>query len=336
MKVVTPEINPNVLYRHKLRPEWGLAALHHRAEDKRAFQFEDGKIRIFKSGYLHHLLPVDAPTDRTARTLERLGNNVGHEPTKSAASKAGANALPVAAQILLFSDLYPEGFVGAAWRKTKRGFNASRRLKRHRNASVTEAQSTLSYSALAGALASSQTEEVVARLHAMLRASDLVTPKQADSLNKVKPEDAQRLITALHGLLYGEDAPLAIRFERWVTALERPLRKTPSWSLATAPLALTRPGEHVCVRTASFARQAQWMAPRLVKERQVSGRLYERWLAMANTVGDELRQAGLAPRDHLDIFDFMAETLTPKRMKEARELYERQLLVPEVVESQSA
>jgi len=331
-QVATPEIDPNLLYRHTLRPEWGLAAFHHRTGDKRAFQFEDGRIRVFKCGYLHHLLVVDAPTVRSARTLERLGNSAGQERIASAAPKAAGNALPVAAQILLFSKLYPEGFVGAKWRQGKRGFNATRRLKRHRNASVTEAQSTLSYGALAGALASGRTKEVVDQLRTMLRASDLVTPKEADSLN-VKAEDAKLLVAALHGLLYGEDAPMAIRFERWVTALERPLRKTPSWSLVTAPLSLACPGEHVCVRASNFARQAQWMAPLLVKERQVSGRLYERWLAMANAVADELRQAGLAPRDHLDVYDFMAETLKPKMVKAARELYETQLSAPEIAES---
>ena len=331
-QVATPEINPKLLYRHTLRPEWGLAAFHHCAEDKRAFQFEDGKIRVFKTDYLHHLLPVDAPTERSARTLERLGAAC-HERTTAAAPAAGPKSLPVAAQVLLFSKLYPEGFVGAKWRKAKRGFNAKRRLKRHRNASVTEAQSALSYSALAAALASGGTKEAVDRLREMLRASDLVTPKEADSLN-VKAEDAEHLITALHGLLYGENLPFAVRFERWVTALARPLRKTPSWSLATAPLTIIRPSEHVCVRGPMFARQAQWMAPRLASERQVSGRLYERWLAMANAVANELRLAGLAPRDLLDVYDFMAETMTPKKVREARELYEQQLVVPEVVESQ--
>ncbi len=333
-QVATPEIDPNLLYRHTLRPEWGLAAFHHRAEDKRAFQFEDGRIRVFRSDFLHHLQAVDAPTDRSARTLERLGA-AGNERTKAAKPQSGPQSLPIAAQILLFSKLYPEGFVGAKWRKAKRGFNAKRRLKRHRNASVTEAQSTLSYSALAGALASGQAKEVADRLCEMLRASDLVTAKESKSLN-VKADDAEQLITALHGLLYGENLPFAIRFERWVTALARPLKKTPSWSLATAPLTITRPSEHICVRASIFGRQAQWMAPRLVKERQVSGRLYERWLSMAKAVGEELKEAGLTPRDLLDVYDFMSETMTPKKVKEARELYENQLVVPEVAESQSA
>jgi hypothetical protein len=42
---------------------------------------------------------------------------------------------------------------------------------------------------------------------------------------------------------------------------------------------------------------------------------------MAKMVGDELESAGLAPRDMIDVYDFIVDTLTPKNIEKARAMH---------------
>jgi hypothetical protein len=318
------ETQPNekdLIYRHALRPEWGLAVLVDSEDDKSTFQFEDGKVRVFKRAYLHHMQTVDAPADETARTLARLGASEAKKPANETGKTEAA--LPLDAQIMLFQSLYPEGFSDEKWQNTRRGSADQRRLKRHRQAALDEASEFLAEKPLAEAIAQGRHAEVMTRLAALLEATDLVTKAQVAPLC-IAAEEGKRaadFVSMLYALLYTSEDPLSIRFERWVTELEMSCGGTPSWTLATAPLALARPDEHVPVRPASFARQAAWMAPQLAKEREVKGRSYERWLDMTRRVVEALRGADLAPQDNLDVYDFMLETLTPKRMDQARELY---------------
>jgi hypothetical protein len=308
-------LNENLIYQHTLRPQWGLAIPVWRKDDKRAFQFEDGEVRVFKRGYLDLLQAVDAPPDKTARTLARLG--VADDLGKKIDTKG---ALPFAAQVALFASLYPKGFKGSKWRKAKRGFDAKRRLKRHRNPAITEATTVLAEEPLKAMVAAGEYVELHQRLVGLLESTNLVTKAQVRPLKEL-PEAQIRLVAmALHGLLHG-DGKFPIRFERWVTELETALGKTPKWSLVTAPLALAKPGEYVCVKRSSFTRQAKWMAPRLRGLSKVSARTYERLNRMAKMVGDELESAGLAPRDMIDVYDFIVDTLTPKNIEKARAMH---------------
>jgi hypothetical protein len=315
----TSEPKPDLIYRHVDRPEWGLAAFLYSHEDKRAFQFEDGKVRLFKRGYFHHLQLVDAPAAQTARTLARLGQTSG---ARSSTTTTKADALPIAAQRALFAELYPKGFAGARWRKSKRGFDARRRLKRHRNPSITEAHELLNQRSLATALAEDRSSQLRVALVDLLEKTNLVTARDLSALKESSGVNDRELVVALHGVLYGENETLAIRFERWLTELSKSCGKAPSWPVATAPLALALPGSYVCVQSSTFARQAQWMAPNLAGEKQVTGFNYERWLGMIEGVAADLRSAGLTPADNLDVYDFIAETMTPKKMERARQLFD--------------
>lgn len=66
-----------------------------------------------------------------------------------------------------------------------------------------------------------------------------------------------------------------------------------TWSLATAPLALVQPDEHVSVRPTSFTVQAQVLAPQLAYTKQPSVALYEGYRTTALTACKRLREAGL-------------------------------------------
>ena len=47
------------LYRHTKRPEWGVAILAWERGGRRAYQFEDGRLRKFREGYYSLMKPVD-------------------------------------------------------------------------------------------------------------------------------------------------------------------------------------------------------------------------------------------------------------------------------------
>jgi hypothetical protein len=57
------------------------------------------------------------------------------------------------------------------------------------------------------------------------------------------------------------------------------------------------------------------MAPRLILTSRPGGALYMRLADMARTVQSSLERAGLAPRDLMDVHDFMVMSLAPSARK---------------------
>jgi hypothetical protein len=101
-------------------------------------------------------------------------------------------------------------------------------------------------------------------------------------------------------------------FDRWVGAVTSGTGKVPAWTLATAPLALARPNDHVCVRATSFRAQAISLSPRLQLGDTPSHRQYQRMLAMAKRVQGRAVDRELPPADLLDVHDFIRFTLSTK------------------------
>lgn len=321
---ITDENQDNILFKHTMRPSWGHAILAYEDDDKKAFQFEDGKVRLFKNEYLQLLEAVDTPLDHIARTLARLGAQTD-ESTDARASTSTRAVLPLDAQIMYFSETYPDGFAGPAWQAKRRGVGAKRRLKRHRNPAIAEAQSFLNHDEMKRLMQTGQHAQIVARLVVTLEGCDLVSKQMAADVAVIYEERAIPLVQALFVLLHETEQSLALRFERWYTELQRVCHSKPSFNLASAPLALAKPDEHICVRRACFLRQAAWMAPRLASDRGVTGRNYQRWIEMAAQMRRVLDEAGLRVGDNLDIHDFISETMAAKSMARARELHRTRL-----------
>lgn len=320
MQQQTSTAKKNTLFKHTMRPKWGLAILAYEDDDKKAFQFEDGKVRVFKKEYLRLLEAVDAPLDQSARTLARLGAQAD-DSSDSATTKSKSNALPIDAQIMYFSEAYADGFASGSWQANHRGADAKKRLKRHRDPAVAEVQAFLKVDEMKALMEAGQHGQIVTQLVTALEDCDLVSKKMAADLSVVYEERAIPLVQALFVLLHEKESSLPVRFERWYTELQRVCNSTPSWNLATAPLALAKPEEHVCVRPASFLRQAAWMAPRLSGDRSVTGRNYQRWMTMADEIRTVLDEAGLQVGDNLDIHDFIVETMGAKSIERARDLH---------------
>ena len=312
----------SALYRHTGCDQWGLAILAWENESKRAYQFQDGKLRVFKRGYYHFFEEVDRPVDRVPKILSTLerGLDVSNarleaRRARRAADQQSATGITLQDQVWLFARLYEGGFAGETWVAKQRGAGVKRRLKRHRDPAIAQAQSALSLVELDRLIAAGQHQEIISRAKDVLSKTDLVTKTETGRLRCDTDEQARELATALRHLLHG-DAPYMMRFEHFVAALARVIGKEPSWQLATALPALVFPDRHICIRPTAFRAQAAWMAPRLGYVKRPNAPLYQRFLRMGEMVREELKKSGQTPRDLLDVHDFMHVTLRPSARKQ--------------------
>ncbi|MCK5797928.1 MAG: hypothetical protein KAI47_12120 [Deltaproteobacteria bacterium] len=298
-----PDEAPQVLYRHTKRPAWGLAIIAWEKPGLRGYQFEDGQLRIFKDAFFHLLEEVDPPADVTERTLDQLWRALGRSEAKG---RSGAIVvLPLDEQITYFREMYPEGFEDPKWLTNKRGQDAKKALKRHRNRVIADAREALAPEVLDELLAREAYAEVVQQLVGVLGKTDLVNTKKTAALRHDTGHNQRAIALNLRELIHGE-GPLRPRFDAFIGLLDKP-----SWELATLPLALYFPETHICVRPSVLKQQALWLAPRLDPSTTPRGKSYDRYLAMAESLREKLIAAGLPPADMLDIADFAYATLRP-------------------------
>lgn len=298
--------NSQILYRHTKRPGWGLAVVAWDQVDKRGYQFEDGKLRVFTHDFYRMLEEVDPPADQTRRVLEQLGRAMGR---REAVRSKGGVLVPVAEQIAYFKEQYPDGFSGDAWTRKMRGDGAKTVLKRHRDPTLTRARERLAPKKLKRLINARQYDAVVDSLVDVLEQTNLVTSGKLGPLRSATQRRREAIALALPQLLYGE-GPFASRFDELVRGIGEP-----SWELATAPMALVYPEAHACIKPGVFNQQALWMAPHFAHSRRPTGETYQRYLKMALAVSRLLEEAGVPPRDLLDVHDFIDLTLRPATRK---------------------
>jgi hypothetical protein len=298
------------LYQHSKRKQWGFAVLAWERDGKRGYQFEDGELRVFTKEYYGMLAEAECPPDQAARLLAKLGRQSG--AGKGGDGKAKERQLTFQEQLQVFLAEFPEGFAGKRWKDEHRGEGVPRRLKRHRDFAVAEAAELLSAEALDELIAAGNHAEVARRLGEVVNGSDLVTRAQAEPIVRATP--SPDLSKGVRELLYG-GGELEARFDEMCRVLLEAGRKQLSWPLVTAVPAVVRPDAHVAVRPTVLGKQSQWAHPRLRWAAKPEGKAYARILAMAITVRDALTGAGHAPKDLLDVYDFMHVTLRPAATK---------------------
>lgn len=305
-----------VLYQHTKRPEWGLAILAWDRGTLRAFQFEDGKLRVFKQGYYELVQEVGPGVARAAETVAELERKLGTTRAPGPSSAAATEEPPPSFedQLRIFAIEYPDGFEDREWVRSKRGEGVGRRLKRHRDAAIHEAQRSLAEERLLGLVDDERYDDLLDDTVAILDSTDLVTRKQVQLVGALAPPRRRAFAHALIDLLYG-DSPYQLRFERFVAALSRSRNGTPAWQLITALPGLVHPTDHICVRPASMRKQALQVFPDLAYSNTPNAPLYTRFLDVACRVREGLDAAGRTPRDFLDVHDFVAETLRPSAKK---------------------
>jgi hypothetical protein len=304
--------NQNV-YLHNAKPEWGGAVIAWEREGKRGYQFEDGLVRVFGTDHYHLLDPIEVSSDRVRLLLALAGRRPAPVVERSASSTE-VEPPSLEQQLVYFKRAYPDGFAGDAWRAEHRG-GAGRALKRHRDPAIAAAQALLTVPNLTDWLDQRRDEEGMQAVAGLLGSTDLVAAPQVQRLASLPPHRSRAVLAGLLDLLYGKGAT-AVRIVQWVQALSRGTGKTPGWNLATAPLALLWPTEHVCVHRASFLAQAVSVAPQVKLAMAPSGLDYAPLLAMTERVRVALSEAGTAPADYLDVYDFVAFTLRPAACRE--------------------
>ncbi|WP_146155683.1 hypothetical protein [Enhygromyxa salina] len=307
------------MYRHSKRGHWGVAGLLWERDGKRGYQFSDGKMRVFKEGYYHLLEDAQAPGDGSAKAVRRLTR------LARADSVTESTRLPTLRdQILLFRRNFPEGFSGKAWMKKYRGLDARKRLKRHRDPAISDAH-RLSVDKLEPLIEARDWDEIFDRLLALATGSNLVPSSHVKKLRKIRP--SRDLSVAIYDWLKSDmdDDDTERRFN----VLVRYLGDAATWPIVSMIGGLVDPEHHTCVRPSVYTEQGTMLLPNFKAVRRPRFKNYARYLHMAKTVSDELEAAGLPPRDLLDVYDFIWETLR----KAAREdlLAQYELPPPEVV-----
>ena len=302
------------LYIHRKRPNWGRAILAWEQGEKRGYQFEDGRLRIFKKGFYDMFDVVDAPEDddstlvSTLRSRARLIIERRDQAAEGNASTIEA-PYPFEDQLKIFINVYPNGFTDESWTKDRRGEGAGRRLKRHRDPAIAQARADLAEDKVRDHLAAGDAAAIINAIVDNLQNCDLVQRSKTKSIERLQGAEATELAEAFVGMLYSEE-PMSTRFKRYVDAMP-----SNDWRVITAPLALVQPEEHVCVRPSVFRKQAASIAPRSIYTARPSIHSYRDMRRMAQATFKQLEEAGQEPRDLLDIYDFIWITLRPSAEK---------------------
>ncbi len=299
---------PEQLYRHSQRPEWGMALLAWERNGRRAYQFEDGKLRKIQEGYYDLLDPVDddaeGPTTAVRTNLQAaikaLKGGSEHKVYKAVCT--------FEQQIALFTKKYPKGFKDPKWIEDKRGTEDGNSLKRHRVPSMIAAQEALAPARAGSLIDEGRQEELTESLLNVLADTNLVPLSHVKALREMDEDEVSEYAEVVFDLVHGEGS-FDDRFETYLESLTRFLGGRPSWRVATALLGLTHPQEHVAVRRSAFIRQAGSIAPTGAYSRKPTVDAYRSFRRVALGARKRLEAAGHKPADLLDIHDFIWTTL---------------------------
>jgi hypothetical protein len=300
-RTARPRQFANVAYAHTQKPEWGAALIAWEEEGKRGYKFEDGEVRVFKKGYFDRLQAEDIGAERLARLRASLPASPS-DPAQTVVETTASIRLDE--QLDYFLREFPDGFVGAAWTARSRG-------KSDRVAATLRAQTDLEQRRLALLIANNDGGKCVSDLVALLNSTDLVPARELKLLHVLPFRTMADLATCLNDLLWSKQEPI-LSFAAWVGVLNKAIGTRPSWTLCTTPLALLWPDRHVAVKNTTFAAQAKTSGPALRFDAMPGWAMYERALAMAQTLFDELSRTGTGVRNLLDVSDFIAVTQRPK------------------------
>jgi len=291
------------LYRHSKRDGWGLAALVWEREGKRGYRFEDGNERAFQEGYYHLFDPVVA----VGEAAEKLLASVERDRLEASNVKAGILPLPdrgpaLDELIAVFRETFHDGFADSKWTSKHRGEGVKRRAKRHRDEALRDAASRLGRVELDSLIEAGHFEALVGRTVEVLRSTDLVNNNQLAVLEEVDP--TRDLATALRNLMHEPD-PEGIRFDDLLKLLARSGGGRPSWQLLSALRVLADPHHDTYIRPSVFFSGLRSISPSQARKVSPQGRHYNRLVALARELRDQLRAAGEVPRDMFDVCDFI-------------------------------
>jgi hypothetical protein len=294
----TPEV---AFYRHTRKPKWGIGLIVWERDGKRGYKFEDGQLRIIAEPYYQLMEPAENPPPDSPlmAELQKLRSADG--------SGDDANRMTFEEQKSVFLEQFPDGFVGDEWRKAYRGRREGRRLKRHREGAIAEAQELLSAQSLDEIISGQKWQELQEKLTTILGSTDLVSRANLEPFRRGVA--GEPFVVALRDVLWGE-GDFDARFNELCRQMSMLWSRVP-WTMATALLALVRPKEHVCVKPSVFVKQADCSPVTVRPSKQPTPRAYAAYLEMSRQLSSSLSDIGLPPHDLWDIHDFIWVTQRP-------------------------
>ena len=282
------------VYRHSKRADWGLALLLWEGDGKRGLQFEDGQIRVIAEDYYGLLEQAQGPDPQVVETLAGMAARSGHQTAAKPKRRKETAAPPtVDDQLALFLERFPEGFQSPQWVEKHRG-GKGRRLKRHRQPAIDEANELLARDALDACIAEGRPDDVRARWVEVLSHTDSVSKAHLEPLSNL--EASADLGAAIRAFFHGE-ASIAERFDSLLQELGKGGARKISWPLLTAGLTLLHPTEQVCVRPSVFEEQARGATAGTTSASTPDGERYQLFVDMGCAVRDRLTELGHPPRD---------------------------------------
>lgn len=313
---------PITYVRHTKKTEWGLGMLVDNDATYFRYFFEDGETRSFSAASLSFLAEAAASAEQIEALQGLKSSRKRSDPKKKKktipeelrggpdSTRKVAAATPaitsLAQQIERFLSLFPKGFDDEKYIDQERGGHGSRKVGRQ--GVVDLARESLGAEGLRKLLLEAKgvgTAALYKKL--LLKGKSLFSLEEIESFNLFakSPPTEQRLAESFFDMLHGQ-GPVGPRLEALTTALPVELR---TWRLCTFPGAFYHPESLLYVEPEVTFRQAHIVGVPVSFQSTVSGATYEQLLAMSGKLSDELRKAGLKPRDLVDVHLFTARTL---------------------------
>lgn len=312
------------LIQHARRPQWGIGVLVEDEGDRRHYQFQDGRLRIFKEGWFNLLEPVDRPLDEMEEVISELERKLDRSLARAKILQrrrdGDLSAIRFVDQLRVFRSFHPEGFEDASYVEAWRTREGGKLRKSHIDRALGVAAKRLERAHIPTMTAA----ELQAACVAAMKATDLVSPSaDVRPFAGIPPEHIGPVARALEALLMldkdVDDDTLQRHFDMWTQALFDAGVK-PGWSLTTTLPALVHPQWHVSVKSSVFRLQAKWMAPGRSWDNTPSGALYVRMVRMAREIRQRLDEEGHKAADNFDITRFVWLTLRPKGKARLKQL----------------
>jgi hypothetical protein len=312
------KVEPTI-FTHSVKEEWGRGTLLQEAENKRQILWDDGRLRAIHASHWDRLIEVELSPAEKAELHDELHKKQAATNAaaaraarkKSGASKPKKPPISWAQQLEIFAQIYPGGFDDPTYRKKERG-NVEGKEASYKELATRMATQVFDAERMQAKIKGGGTEVFGDALEIAATVKNMLHFVEAGKLttlpDEAKPAFAQGLFDLLHG-----DAELAVRFDAWVKAL--PMDPRPTWTVATIFQSFFAPDEHVFVKPTFWLKQAAILEKDVAYDSTPDGKAYAGFLEVAQSTRHRLEQAGLQPRDLMDVYTFTWRTLAPKAIK---------------------
>ncbi len=322
MPLVRDEEKPEPkIYLHRKMREWGRGTLLREADNKREILWEDDKVRNIHASHWDHLEEVvledeeKAKLDSQLREKQAAQEAAQGRAARKAKRKSSGRTAPVSwpIQLRIFEQLYPGGFDDPALAGKERGLAAGKPPKKLA-AAMAGAHDLLSEGRMRDLLDAGRAAELYRDLESLLKPIKSLLHFTEKAQITQMPEDRRPgFVEAIFEAIHGDAGDPAAAFDRIVAAM--PAEPRPSWTVASLFPALARPDVHVLIRPTFWLKQAAILGKQVPYDPMPSGAAYAAFVEVAQATRSRLEAAGYTVRDGMDVYLFVAKTLSPKAIK---------------------